>query len=115
MHSQVKTFKNPSGQDYDRWEPVLAKQDWSTIDRWLDMILFGTFETIAANKVKDPNAKVKAKGGHQRIIMTQRHASYDAGNRHGLPEEIDCGDSPNQAWQNFISAIRAAQPQTPAK
>ena len=43
-HSQVKTFNNPEGPNYDRWEPVLAKQTWAIFDRWVDMILFGNFE-----------------------------------------------------------------------
>lgn len=30
-HSQVKTFKNPEGADYDRWEPVLAKESWASL------------------------------------------------------------------------------------
>lgn len=103
-HSQVKTFKNPEGADYDRWEPVLAKDTWPLCERWFDMILFGNFLTIAEEKRNQP--KAKAKGGQERFICTERHAAYDAGNRHGLPPEIECGDSAQEAWQNFISALK---------
>lgn len=107
-HSQVKTFRNPEGTDYDRWEPVLEKQTWGHCDRWADMILFGNFETFA--ETKDARAtKAKAKGGQQRILCCERTAAYDAGNRHGLPPEIECGDGPEEAWANFIKALRAGK------
>ena len=103
-HSQVKMFNNPEGANYDRWEPVLAKETWAIIDRWVDMILFGNFETFAEKERKN-DVKVKATGGTNRIIHTIRTAAYDAGNRYGLPEEIECGSSPKEAWANFIAAL----------
>lgn len=102
-HSQVRTFKNPEGADYDRWEPVLSKESWAFFDRWFDMILFGNFQTFAEEK--KGQGKTKAKGGQDRILCTERHAAFDAGNRHGLPQEIECGSSPLEAWQNFIAAL----------
>ena len=104
-HSQVKTFKNPSGPDYDRWEPTLSQQAWSHLDRWADMILFGYFETYTEQKDKRAT-KAKATGGTARIIATQRRAEFDAGNRIGLPEEIECGESAAEAWRNFASAVK---------
>jgi AAA domain len=104
-HSQVKTFNNPEGANYDRWEPVLSKEAWAHIDRWVDMILFGNFFTVA--DAKRGQDKAKAQGGQQRILCTERTAAYDAGNRHGLPPEIDCGASPKEAWTNFINALKA--------
>jgi hypothetical protein len=106
MHAQVRTFKNPDGHDYDRWEPVLDKQSWAILDRWLDMILFGMFETFVDPLSKDAASKGKVKGGQHRLIMTERHASYDAKNRHGLPEEIDGGNSAKEAWDNFVKALK---------
>lgn len=103
-HSQVKTFQNPTGPNYDRWEPVLEKQNWAQLDRWVDMILFGDFETFADKDRKD-DKKAKATGGQQRIIHTERHAAFDAGNRYGLPAEIDCGDNAQTAWTNFVTAL----------
>lgn len=102
-HSQVKTFRNPQGPDYDRWEPVLAKESWAHLDRWADMVLFGQFEVIAEEK---KGQKAKARGGQTRLIQTERTAAYDAGNRLGLPEEIECGTSAREAWGNFIQAIK---------
>ena len=107
-HSQVRTFQNPDGPDYDRWEMTIAKETRAIIDRWADMVLFGAFETFAEKESKSA-AKGKATGGQTRLIMTERHAAYDAGNRWGLPEEIECGGSAAEAWSNFITAIKAAK------
>lgn len=105
-HSQVKTFNNPEGPNYDRWEPVLAKETWAVLDRWVDMILFGKFETFSEKETKSA-AKGKATGGETRLIMTRHTAAYDAGNRHGLPEEIECGSSAAEAWKNFVQELRS--------
>lgn len=103
-HSQVKTFKNPSGPDYDRWEPTLSQQAWAHLNRWADMILFGQFEV--ATEQKDRRAAKAKAGGQTRLIMTEPAAAYDAGNRAGLPDEIECGGSAAEAWQNFQQASR---------
>lgn len=106
-HSMVKTFNNPEGPNYDRWEPVLAKESWAHVDRWTDMILFGAFETITEDKRN--TGKAKARDGQTRLIMTERHAAYDAGNRHGLPPEIECGGSAEEGWKNFVEALRGGK------
>lgn len=103
-HSQVKAFQNPAGPNYDRWEPVLEKQTWAMIDRWVDLILFGDFETYT-DKAKN-ETKAKATGGTSRIIHTERQAAFDAGNRMGLPAAIECGNSAKEAWTNFINEIK---------
>ncbi len=38
--------------------------------------------------------------------MTENHATYTAGNRFGLPQEIECGNSPQAAWTNFMEALK---------
>ncbi len=103
-HRAVAKFSNPNGMDYDRYQPELdRKYLWPVTHKWLDMILFGVFEEFTEKeKGKD---KAKATGGQTRLIYTEHHAAYDAGNRHGLPPEIECGDTPQAAWQSFIDAL----------
>jgi AAA domain len=101
-HSSVRTFANPEGPNYDRWEPTLSKEAWAHLDRWCDMILFGTHETVTPGK---ENQKSKAKGGTERVIHTERCAAFDAGNRVGLPSSIECGSSAKEAWDNFREAL----------
>ena len=110
-HSQVKTFQNPSGLNYDRWEPVLPKELMAMIDRWVDMVLFGDFETHMEKAAKNAT-KTKAFGGTVRTLHTERSAAFDAGNRYGLPPEIECGASPQEAWVNFINAMKSKKSTT---
>jgi len=103
-HTAVSNFKNPEGPDYDRFVPAVNKATWAETHKWADMVLFGNFETLV-DTAKAKDTKGKAKGGQTRLILTERHASYDAKNRHGLPPEIECGDTAEQAWANFVEAL----------
>lgn len=106
-HSQVKTVNNPGASNFDRWEPVMPKEIAAITDRWVDMILFGGFEvTVESKKLEQ---KGKAVGGNVRMLYTQPDAAYNAGNRAGLPAEIECGTSPKEAWTNFLNAMREAR------
>jgi hypothetical protein len=103
-HTRVATFKNPEGADFDRYQPDLHAKTWSATHKWADMILFGMFETYVDDK-KGKEKKGKATGGQTRILHTERHAAFDAGNRHNLPPEIELGATPQEAWQNFQEAL----------
>lgn len=108
-HSKVINFKNPEGPDYERWTASLSKYAWERIYSWADMVLFGSFETLidkAQRHKSDAETKGKAKGGQTRVLYTEHHAAYDAKNRHGLPEEIECGSCAQEAWANFIQALK---------
>ncbi len=107
-HSVVKNFKNPEGVDFPRWELPLAKEVHEHFDRWCDAILFGRFEVFAEKEDKKA-LKGKGTGGQSRVIMTENHATYTAGNRFGLPTQIECGTSAKQAWTNFVAAMREAK------
>ncbi len=104
-HTRVVTFKNPGDLDFDRYVPDMHDKTWSITHKWADAILFGQFFTEV---VEDGN-RAKGKGGQARVIYTERHAAYDAGNRFGLPEEIECGKSGAEAWNNFIAAMKTAK------
>lgn len=105
-HTKVKTFKNPEGPDYDRYAVDVHEKTWSLTHKWGDMVLFGTFYTTVE---KEKGERAKGHGGQQRILLTERHASYDAKNRHGLPPDIDMGSSPTEAWNNFVAALKAGR------
>ena len=74
------------------------------MDKWADMVLFGSFEThVDVNRPKD--AKGKAYGGTSRIIHASPSVTWAAKNRHGLPDEIECGDEAVTAWTNFKKCL----------
>jgi hypothetical protein len=106
-HTKVKTFKNPEGADYDRYQPDMHEKTWGLSHKWADAVLFLNFETF----VNEENAKKKGKAtsSQARMLYTERHAAYDAGNRLGLPAELDMGNSGEEAFNNFKRAMIEAR------
>jgi hypothetical protein len=115
-HTKVKSFKNPTGADYDRYQPDMNEKTWGLTHKWADCVLFGNFDVTVQGKggkeIVDTSKKGKGMGGKQRILYTERDAAYDAKNRLGLPAEIDMGGSAAEGWSNFMSAVKAAKETT---
>jgi hypothetical protein len=108
-HTVVRTFKNPEGEDYDRYQPRIHDKAAGLLKGKSDVVLFANWETYA-NK-KDINSKVeRAKGVStgNRVIYTRRTAAYDAKNRHELPEQMKLDAKP------FFEAILKFQTMTPS-
>lgn len=110
-HTKVKTFKNPLGDDYDRYTPDMHEKTWGLSAKWADIILFGNFETFAK---KDKGA-LKAKGvaDGTRMFYTVRSAGFDAKNRAGMPAEIPMGHSGKESWDNLYNALKASRQHQP--
>lgn len=85
-HATVKTFKNPAGTDFDRYECKLQKSAAALLREWCDANLFAVYEEF----VKEGKGLARAKGVSTgaRVLKTVRTAAWDAKNRHGLPEEL---------------------------
>ena len=103
-HTKIRTFKNPLEADYDRYVGNMHETTWTVTGDWADVVLFGNFEVTV--DAAAGAAKGKGKGGQERILYTQHHAAYDAKNRLGLDPEIEMGNSPAEAWANFMVAIK---------
>lgn len=109
-HARVKTFKNPEGDDYDRYYVRLEeKYMMPHALAWPDMILFLNFESFA--KKDKGAARAKGVGGSRRIIYTDHNAAFDAKNRYGLPQEIAVEDGPDGCWRSFSAAMKQARQQ----
>lgn len=88
-HAALRKFEQPDELGaYDRWELKLQNSAKSNIcamlKEWADLILFCNYEI---HTYKTDDDKVKASGG-QRVMYTSHHPSWDAKNRHGLPEKV---------------------------
>jgi hypothetical protein len=92
-HARTKTFKNPAGADYLRYEPNLAGEMAPALWKyWAEAVLFATHEAfvqVAKSGSEDPALK-RGKGVStgRRVIYTEWNAAYDAKNRYGLPAEL---------------------------
>lgn len=93
-HSWVKAFKNPAGEDYERYELKLNAKAAGLMKEWCGSLLFMNYETFAK---KDPGTKKTAKGidTGARLIFTERRAAYDAKHRGNLPESLPL------SWADF--------------
>lgn len=104
-HSWVKSFNNPEGENFDRYEMKLHAKTGALIKEWCDAVLFATYETFTHEK----KGKVKGVASGARIIHTQRMAAWDAGNRYDLPETLPLD------WDAFAEAMRDHKPEEPAQ
>ena len=100
-HCHVKPFNNPEGENYDRFQALLHPKTWGCTHAWADIVLFGNYFVPTEKR----GGKHKAIGAQDRLIYTQRHAAYDAKNRHGLSSEIEI---PNTGSKDAYEALRKA-------
>lgn len=103
-HAKIKTFKNPTGPDYDKYQPDMHDKLWGNTHKWADAILFMNFDTKIREEKHGKTTVIKS-----RTLYTEQEAGHVAGNRLGLPETIDMGNSPAEAWANFKTALAAGK------
>jgi hypothetical protein len=97
-HAVVAPYRNPEGDDYDRFCLKLHKSAAGLWSEWCDELLYAGWRTHAS-KV-DPRA-ARGKGfGSERVLYSERRAAFDAKSRHGLPPELDLD------WSAFFAATQ---------
>jgi hypothetical protein len=110
-HTVIRPFTPPDGPAYDRVEPALSRSAWAATSKWCDMTLYGAWhvETEAIRKEKGKTVKTRASGGKIRVLHTERSATFDAGNRHGLPALIKLPNGPDMAFEAFRNSFPRAR------
>jgi hypothetical protein len=103
-HSQVKAFRNPAGDDFDRYEMKLHGKTAALLKEWPSAVLFANYETLTT---KDSSGKIRGVGSGARVLHTEHRPAWDAGNRYSLPEELPLD------WTAFWEALRAGKPVAP--
>jgi hypothetical protein len=100
-HSQIKEFKNPETDNYDRFMPRLHEKAANVIQEWCDEVLFATYRVHTKSVDLGFNKKTaKGLATGERIIRTVERPSCLAKNRLNLPEEMPLDRS---AYQELIS------------
>lgn len=94
-HTWIKTFKNPLGSDYDRYEMKLYPKSGALVREWVRVALFANFEVYASKEKGD--LKAKGFGGDVRTVFTKRNAAWDAKDRLGLPDQFPL------SWDEFYA------------
>lgn len=100
-HAVVRTFKNPSGDDFDKYESNLhtgqSTSIWARTKEWCDILLFANYQLVV--KKADPRAQkgkaVMLAGDGARVCHAAPSASWDAKVRAGwsLPAQFPLNQS----------------------
>jgi hypothetical protein len=87
-HSTVRRIQPPGLSDaYDRFELKLDTTNSARLREWADAVLFLNWNIRITENAE---GRVRGVGGKERIIYTTHCAAYDAKNRVGLPEKVEC-------------------------
>lgn len=109
-HSLVKTFKNPTGEDYDRYRPKLDDRALGLLREWCEVVGFVTFDDIAKKNKGATRARGVSSG--LRVIQLEHNAAWDAKSRLPLPPMIEL--TLERPWAPFEAAIEALYNADPA-
>lgn len=102
-HSLVKNFKNPEGDDFDRYQLKLHEKSAGLIKEWADAVLFSNHETLTETK----GQRTRGVSTGARLLYTERRAAFDAKNRYDLPPELPLD------WAEFEAGMAAHAPASP--
>lgn len=100
-HSEIKVYKNPTGEDYDRYQVKLhQKAQWAILNK-LDVAGFATFEDFV--RASDGPARAKAITTGERVLKFAHAPAYYTKVGLGLPDELPL------KWAAFAAALTAPQ------
>lgn len=102
-HSTVKSFKNPEGPDYDRYQTLMNEKGSGFLRGWCTAVLLARHSvTLKVDKKKTRGVSTGA-----RVLQTVETAAYYAKNRYNLPDTLSLD------WVTFWEAVQAGQPASP--
>jgi len=104
-HSQVATYNNPLGADYDRHKIKLRDKNAELFLEWADLVGFLRFQTFTQTKKDGFTTTVKAIGGTERVLSCYPSAAFVSKNRYNITNDIEIPD-PATGWNNLINAIK---------
>lgn len=110
-HSRIKTFNNPLGANYDKFECDVHAKIWAATSREATDLIFGKFFTIV--DVEKKQKKGKGIGGGERVLYTENRDAFDAKSTSGLPPEIWLEGGPANSWNQVWSLLGTHKPEAP--
>lgn len=84
-HSTVKTYNNPDGENYDRYQPDLHQKILAPIVEWADLVGFVNYDIYTK---KDSSGDIKAQGSGARTLYLEQRPAYVAKNRYHISEPL---------------------------
>ena len=87
-HSFVKPFKNPEGEDYDRYQLRLNEKSAGFVKEWFDVVGFLHFEHGAKEIAGSRDKRKRGWMTNVRVIEFARAAAWDAKKRRAFPDAV---------------------------
>jgi hypothetical protein len=109
-HAQIRLFKSPDSEDYDRYNPRINALAAGFLKEWSDVTGFAMFEEFGS-KLGDDRAKGTSTG--RRLLKLERTAAFDAKSRIALPKEVEL--DPANPWAPFAAAVNDGVNMDPAE
>ena len=89
-HAKITRFDDPEREGYNVYTLDMHEKSSQLLLQWVDIIGFYNFKITTIESKEGFGAKsVKAKGGSERVLNLTPKASFEAGNRYGLPAQVD--------------------------
>lgn len=101
-HAQVRTYKSPDTDDYDRYQLRLNDKAAGFLREWSDVCGFAHFEQGSA---EGGDGRTKGFSTGRRLLKFERSAAFDAKSRLVMPKEIEIALV--NPWKPFADAIAA--------
>lgn len=95
-HAHIKPFRNPLGEDFDRYMLQLHDKSAAVVRQWPDAMLFARHEVVA----KEQDKRVRGIDTGLRVLETVHAGGWDAKNRYDLPEQVELD------WSTFSKLAR---------
>ena len=109
-HARIQSMDLPDEMgSYNYWGMKMSKHTSPLVKEWADLVLFANYKTLVVNVDNQGAAKGKNKAqGGQRVMYTSHRPTWDAKNRHGLPDELPLEFA--QIAHVFAQGVTAAAP-----
>jgi hypothetical protein len=108
-HAAVKMFKNPLGDDFDRYQLRIHEKAAGLVKEWCDVVGFVRFDEGAGKRNGDKRARGWSTG--KRIVHLERGPAWDAKSRLCLPAELELDAA--HPWAPFETAIVVSEATAP--
>lgn len=113
-HSQVRLFKNPVAEDFDRIQLRVQDKAAGFLKEWSDVVGYLAFEESVALMMEEEDkssARLKGFATGRRLLHTSRTAAFDAKSRIPLPTEVEI--PPGDPWVPLAAALEVGRHSSP--
>lgn len=89
-HAKISKFEDPERENYDRYSLDLHDKSGKMLLEYVDIIGFANYKIAAITKKEGFGQEtIKVKSTGQRILNLTNKAAFEAGNRYGLPDQLN--------------------------